>query len=274
MGTRTMHNGISYDGYTGMYSDINAAAVSPRDKKAYAVMKGVVGGSSAEASYLVRFDSNTVHFVAPTKSWTWMACTDSSGDYLYVQGGVSVSGSNGAIAGPLYKIGTPDALTGYRSVTGLNNAGVTDSTSILIDTSEAGVSGWQAGGNGVADIAAVHVDLLGAGSKQRYVVGITHTGKVLMIRYTAPVKTYRLGTGSNPGSSFGSCWTYKDATSSEHVYCARNDGGGIYEVMLGSVNLVTQTVSLAKLGVGSASTGYNDAPRRPVLAAEAHAKMA
>ena len=132
MDTRTMHNGISYDGYTGMYSDIDAAAVSPRDKKAYAVMKGVEGGSSAEASYLVRFDSNTVHFVAPTKSWTWMACTDSSGDYLYVQGGVSVSGSNGAIAGPLYKIGTPDALIGYRSVTGLNNAGVTDSTSILI----------------------------------------------------------------------------------------------------------------------------------------------
>ena len=38
-----------------------------------------------------------------------MACTDSLGDFYYVQGGVSVSGANGAIAGPLYKIGAPDA---------------------------------------------------------------------------------------------------------------------------------------------------------------------
>ena len=196
--------------------------------------------------------------VAPTKSWTWMACTDSSGDFYYVRGGVTVSGASGEIAGPLYKIETPDTLTGYRSVSGLNTAGVTDATSILVDTSEAGVSGWQAGGNGVADIAALHADLSGAGSKQRYVVGIAHTGEVLMIRYSAPAKTYRLNSGSNPGFNFGSCWTYKDASASEHVYCARNDGGGIYEVMLGSVNLVARTVTLTKLGVSSAATGNND----------------
>ena len=182
IGTRTTYDGTTYDGFTGPFSAINGAGVNPVDNKAYASVKNLEGNSP---DYLVRFDSNTVHLLTKMPLWSYSACVDSAGDYLWVAMSQTYTGANGPIKAPLYKIANVGSLVGYSTVADLQGAGMDITTnSVIVDTSHAGKSANQAGLSDYQDITAVHADLTNSGTKQRYVVGMHKNGRVSMLRYS------------------------------------------------------------------------------------------
>lgn len=187
----------TYTGYLGTYSIMNAAALSTVDSIPYASLS--IDSGNHAAGYLVRFDSNTIKFVAHMRKISFAGCIDDLGDYYYVETGTTVTGARGSIMQPLWKIAAPHNLDGYDAITQLTGSILTDST--LVDSSETGVSANKVG-IGVSDITALYADLTNAGSKQRYVLGIqgwdtiVDPPKIILLRYSGTPKAYRL-TSSN-----------------------------------------------------------------------------
>lgn len=190
----------TYSGYLGTYNTMNAAALNTRDSITYASLS-VDSGNNA-AGYLVRFDSNTIKFVAHMRKISYAGCIDDLGDYYYVETGTTVTGANGDITQPLWKITAPHNLAGYDAIAQLTGSIAADST--LVDSSETGVSASNVG-IGTSDITALYADLTNAGSKQRYVLGvqgwdsITTSPLVLLLRYSGTPKAYRLTSSNSEG---------------------------------------------------------------------------
>merc|ERR550534_1801409 len=86
-----------------------------------------------------------------------------------------------------------------------------------------------------------------------YVVGLTDSS-VTMVRVSSdPYKTFKLkATGETTSGSFGAAWNFKN-----QLYFANNNGQGVYQLDMGSIDLKKGTARMVRAG-SAMETSSND----------------
>jgi len=228
------------------FKEINACAINPVDSILYCAMV------FAKDNYLVRIDTKAVAFVAkiPKKN-RWAGTFDAAGDYF-------VSGPGG-----LLKIARAQALPAHAS----RNGAVKDATKAP-----------QFEGKFGYDLVSMDVNLDGKGLKT-YLAGMHGHKLQLVMNVESDAKQFKsvqLKAKGLPGKckNWGSAWIFK-----HDVFFACNEGGGVFQLDVGSIDLEKKTATFYKAG-DSAKTSANDgfdctksrSPFQPVLPPRYEAK--
>jgi len=220
------------------FKKINACAINPVDSILYCAM------NFKKDTYLVRIDTKSIAFVAKLPKVNYAATFDDAGNYF-------ASGPKG-----LFKIARAQGLPSYSTRKGA-----------VKDYSKAplfkGKFGW--------DLVSMKANLDGKGEKL-YLVGMHgHTVELVMNVESDPkqFKKVQLKAIGLPGNckGWGSAWIFKT-----DIFFACNEGGGVFQLDAGSIELEKKTVKLHKAGI-SGKTFSNDgmnclnsrSPFQPVL---------
>ena len=241
MGTPGLgHTVKQLDVQTGAYSDIfsisfnrnprythlNGIGINPVDGALYGLMR--VKGFG----YLVRFDmAGNVGFVARVPAHSNAGDVDGLGRFIWP------SGKN------FY------AISGIADMDSFSDPGdAVDMSRISPVHTRSG-----SGGHGIADAAALKVDL---GQGERYYAMGVHTSdrKLRIYSYDNPTGfwTIDLKINGSPAQltngGFGAAWSHEDK-----IYFSSNSGDGVYEILIPSVNLNAGTANIRRVANSQAS---------------------
>jgi len=241
MGTPGLgHTVKQLDVQTGAYSDIfsisfnrnprythlNGIGINPVDGALYGLMR--VKGFG----YLVRFDmAGNVGFVARVPAHSNAGDVDGLGRFIWP------SGKN------FY------AISGIADMDSFSDPGdAVDMSRISPVHIRSG-----SGGHGIADAAALKVDL---GQGERYYAMGVHTSdrKLRIYSYDNPTGfwTIDLKINGSPAQltngGFGAAWSHEDK-----IYFSSNSGDGVYEILIPSVNLNVGTANIRRVANSQAS---------------------
>ena len=241
MGTPGLgHTVKQLDVQTGAYSDIfsisfnrnprythlNGIGINPVDGALYGLMR--VKGFG----YLVRFDmAGNVGFVARVPAHSNAGDVDGLGRFIWP------SGKN------FY------AISGIADMDSFSDPGdAVDMSRISPVHTRSG-----SGGHGIADAAALKVDL---GQGERYYAMGVHSWdhKLRIYSYDNPTGfwTIDLKINGSPAQltngGFGAAWSHEDK-----IYFSSNSGDGVYEILIPSVNLNAGTANIRRVANSQAS---------------------
>ncbi len=241
MGTPGLgHTVKQLDVQTGAYSDIfsisfnrnprythlNGIGINPVDGALYGLMR--VKGFG----YLVRFDmAGNVGFVARVPAHSNAGDVDGLGRFIWP------SGKN------FY------AISGIADMDSFSDPGdAVDLSRISPVHTRSG-----SGGHGIADAAALKVDL---GQGERYYAMGVHSWdhKLRIYSYDNPTGfwTIDLKINGSPAQltngGFGAAWSHEDK-----IYFSSNSGDGVYEILIPSVNLNAGTANIRRVANSQAS---------------------
>lgn len=206
------------------YTKLNGCGIHPDDWIAYCIME------LDSAWYIVRMDSDMVEFVAKLKS-------DIKGEY-----GAAAFGPSGTF----YYITSQAPYTVYTLRGIADMQGTSDqAAATLADVSAVSGSEFSDWGD-VADVVAISADLDASGSEAEYL--ITFIGnKVHVVKAdgdAAKYKAWTIPASSNYYNGWGGAWQYNGK-----AFFANNDGVGVYEIPVGSINLESkQKVTVKRVG--------------------------
>tara|TARA_B100001142_G_scaffold88396_1_gene90256 strand:- start:3741 stop:6833 length:3093 start_codon:yes stop_codon:yes gene_type:complete len=241
MGTPGLgHTVKQLDVQTGAYSDIfsisfnrnprythlNGIGINPVDGALYGLMR--VKGFG----YLVRFDmAGNVGFVARVPAHSNAGDVDGLGRFIWP------SGKN------FY------AISAIADIDSFSDPGdAVDLSRISPVHIRSG-----SGGHGIADAAALKVDL---GQGERYYAMGVHTSdrKLRIYSYDNPTGFWTIDLKINGSSAqlskggFGAAWSHEDK-----IYFSSNSGDGVYEILIPSVNLNAGTANIRRVANSQAS---------------------
>ena len=241
MGTPGLgHTVKQLDVQTGAYSDIfsisfnrnprythlNGIGINPVDGALYGLMR--VKGFG----YLVRFDmAGNVGFVARVPAHSNAGDVDGLGRFIWPSGK------------KFY------AISGIADMDSFSDPGdAVDMSRISPVHTRSG-----SGGHGIADAAALKVDL---GQGERYYAMGVHTSdrKLRIYSYDNPTGfwTIDLKINGSPAQltngGFGAAWSHEDK-----IYFSSNSGDGVYEILIPSVNLNAGTANIRRVANSQAS---------------------
>ena len=220
--------------------ELNGTAINPVDGKAYAAVR-----SDANREYLVRFDR------------------DGDLEFLHEYGDASTV-NNGTFdsAGRFYSaagvIGQPNQ--GWQHVIQRwdnldQSVGSTDPTNATQRTPDQTVS---IDTNVPADLATITVDGV------EYIIGVpNNTSDVLMVFNTETLTSTGFdassslnragGTGLPRGAGYGAAWTFEGTS-----YLSQNDGGGLWALTPGDIDVNAETATLREVLQTTQATQSND----------------
>jgi len=202
------------------FRNINSCAINPQDGILYCSMQINNAGS-----FLVRIDSQQVGFVCKLPLWQYSGTFDKDGNY-YCNGAKSWSVVSGVT-----KMATQPSL--YD----LSGSPFTEN---YVKENSMG-----------ADMVSFEADL-GEGTAT-YIMTVEGSSAILIRVDDKSYKTTTLRASGLPsGKTWASGWSYKSS-----VFFAAEDGSGVYQVDLGSVNLLSKTLTFMKEGK-SAALEWND----------------
>lgn len=202
------------------FRNINSCAINPQDGILYCSMQINNAGS-----FLVRIDSQQVGFVCKLPLWQYSGTFDKDGNY-YCNGAKSWSVVSGVT-----KMATQPSL--YM----LSGSPFTEN---YVKENSMG-----------ADMVSFEADL-GEGTAT-YIMTVEGSSATLIRVDDKSYKTTTLRASGLPsGKTWASGWSYKSS-----VFFAAEDGSGVYQVDLGSVNLLSKTLTFMKEGK-SAALEWND----------------
>jgi len=194
--------------------------------------------------YVARFDEHRVEFVAQFVE----TCNINAG-------GFDTAGDFFASCDATYfRLARPDLLTGYTSHT------------LVSKIVSPFVSRLQPSAADVSDIAVLHYDLLGTGVKQTWMAGLAHAdgfGRLVLMDTSSRIVYELAVSGFQYGNGWGTAWSYIDASGLDHLSFAANNGAGVFEVVLSSVDLsksgkTSVGAVLKHSGHASTISGNND----------------
>ena len=208
------------------YTHLNGIGINPVDGALYGLMR--VKGFG----YLVRFDmAGNVGFVARVPAHSNAGDVDGLGRFIWP------SGKN------FYAI---SAIADMDSFSDPGDA--VDLSRISPVHIRSG-----SGGHGIADAAALKVDL---GQGERYYAMGVHTSdrKLRIYSYDNPTGFWTIDLKINGSSAqlskggFGAAWSHEDK-----IYFSSNSGDGVYEILIPSVNLNAGTANIRRVANSQAS---------------------
>jgi hypothetical protein len=215
---------------TPSITNINGAALSHVDSYGYAVVR------VPDSSFVfVRFDSTgKLEFLKKMPGDAWMSgAINSAGDYL--------AWCNQPIGGEGFiKISNPSQIQQSMTNDPDQLPGI-PSTDII-----------KVPGHKLADIVVFDADV-GEG-QHSYLLGIKNNAASIVV-YNLDTSVMSEVTPSNlPVDSlgWGSGWNFQNS-----IFFAANEGSGVYEIQIGTLDLVLKTVSTRKVGMSEA-TESND----------------
>lgn len=203
------------------FRSINSCAINGKDGMLYCSMQINNAGS-----FLVRIDAQQVGFVSKLPEWQYSGTFDKDGNYY----------CNGAKS--------------WSVVTGVANMATQPS---LYDLSGSPYTENFVTENSMgADLVSFEADLNNSGV-ETYIMTVEGQSATLIRVSPLPYMTSTLRASGLPsGKTWASGWTYKST-----VFFAAEDGSGVYQVDLSSVNLLAKTLSFKKEGT-SAALVWND----------------
>jgi len=208
------------------YTHLNGIGINPVDGALYGLMR--VKGFG----YLVRFDmAGNVGFVARVPAHSNAGDVDGLGRFIWPSG---------------KKFYAISAIAGMDSFADPGDA--VDMSRISPVHTRSG-----SGGHGIADAAALKVDL---GQGERYYAMGVHTSdrKLRIYSYDNPTGfwTIDLKINGSPAQlskgGFGAAWSHEDK-----IYFSSNSGDGVYEILIPSVNLNAGTANIRRVANSQAS---------------------
>jgi len=225
-----------------MEKELNSAAISPMDSKAYATI--FIKGAGY---FLIRHDPVSVEFVAKLPAPRRFnknadgyntAAFSESGDYYLVTKGPKQH---------MIVINSIHTYTGYgsQSAKGLPNLKNSLSTGAV----DLGSTGW------IADMAVTPMDLDGSGQVVDYAFMLDKKSTMYIVKVAPDAKTmWKLkaagdGLLSASQNGFGAAWNYQ-----QRLFFASNFGGGVYEVDKKSINLSALTLTMKWVGKSEPTT--------------------
>eukprot|EP00448_Togula_jolla_P020081 CAMPEP_0170587580 /NCGR_PEP_ID=MMETSP0224-20130122/10359_1 /TAXON_ID=285029 /ORGANISM="Togula jolla, Strain CCCM 725" /LENGTH=1310 /DNA_ID=CAMNT_0010911213 /DNA_START=18 /DNA_END=3950 /DNA_ORIENTATION=+ len=217
---------------TPPYVEINACGISPKNSRIYCAMR-----MPNSITYLVTLDATKIAFVGQLPRWFFSAGFSLKGESFYLLSGGRKS--------RLYTVEHPDQMPAYADHLDPR----------LADLRR--MPFYTTGFSGSADLIAVEADLEGLGP-QEYLLTVTSFLRVVLLRLSGTLQTWDLTPEFSPAVAqdgtmpWGAGWTYKD-----RIFFALNSGGGVYELLLDTLNLETPSISLSRVGP-SAETNNND----------------
>ena len=208
------------------YTHLNGIGINPVDGALYGLMR--VKGFG----YLVRFDmAGNVGFVARVPAHSNAGDVDGLGRFIWPSGK------------KFY------AISGIADMDSFSDPGdAVDMSRISPVHTRSG-----SGGHGIADAAALKVDL---GQGERYYAMGVHTSdrKLRIYSYDNPTGfwTIDLKINGSPAQlskgGFGAAWSHEDK-----IYFSSNSGDGVYEILIPSVNLNAGTANIRRVANSQAS---------------------
>merc|ERR1719420_1845700 len=212
-GDRTVFT-IPYTRSSPSFERINACGINPVDNILYCIIE------ISSINYLVRIDANQVEFVAKMPVWSWGAAFATDGTFYFV-----------------YEMK-------YYKVTGANDLMGHANQSAIDLTDLSSLSPFASLGFG-ADLVVVSADVDGSG-KTDYIMTLIDNGKLRVTRATGTPESWLLQSKPElplTNQSYGAAWSYKN-----RVFFSQNSGGGIYEALINSIDLLAGTVVLGRVG--------------------------
>eukprot|EP00746_Dinoflagellata_sp_MGD_P072064 gnl/MRDRNA2_/MRDRNA2_29279_c0_seq1.p1 gnl/MRDRNA2_/MRDRNA2_29279_c0~~gnl/MRDRNA2_/MRDRNA2_29279_c0_seq1.p1 ORF type:complete len:1033 (-),score=151.28 gnl/MRDRNA2_/MRDRNA2_29279_c0_seq1:349-3447(-) len=207
---------IPYTRSSPPFERINACGINPVDKILYCIIE------ISSISYLVRIDASQLEFVAKMPSWSWTAAFAADGTYYF------------AHEMKYYKVAGAHELMGYTD--GLRNAEeLTDLSSL---------SSFASGGHG-GDMVVVSADVDGSG-KADYIMSLLDSGRLRVTSATGTTKNWLLQSKPElpvTNQSYGAAWAYQN-----RVFFSQNSGGGIYEALVDTIDLLAGTIVFERVG--------------------------
>ena len=214
--------------------ELNGTAINPVDGKAYAAVR-----SDANREYLVRFDRDgDLEFLHEYTGATTVnnGTFDSAGRFY------SAAGFNGQHV--IQRWDNLDQSVGSTDPT--NATQRTPDQTVSIDT------------NVPADLAAITVDGV------EYIIGVpNNTSDVLMVFNTETLTSTGFdassslnragGTGLPTGAGYGAAWTFEGTS-----YLSQNDGGGLWALTPGDIDVNAETATLREVLQTTQTTQSND----------------
>jgi hypothetical protein len=244
---------------------MNGASINPIDSKVYAIAKM---SASNDNAYLVRFDNDAFEYVAKLRRYSFSATFDRvNGDFFLID---QNDGNR-----KLYRYSDVHTLPGFTNKGDVDLTNTFDNATFVYDYSSCtnatgDVLDKSCDGSGeqhekFADLAPLSANLEGIeGNNQDYMISIGSKNSMLVIEYTGTTYRHWLLKASVSGSGTlsqnnhkGAGWNHQDSNGNDHLYFAQNNGNGVAEVLLPTVNLTSRTVEVAILG-SSVITGSND----------------
>lgn len=225
---------VSKDSVQGL-TNLNACAINPVDSIAYCWVQIDTG---AKNGYVVRIGDEKVEFVAvmPGQKVSAAATVGRSGTYYFQDSGLNKMYAIPDIARKAGSTKPKDALSVAASgMKGSKAPGMTKVTGMLHDI-----------------VAVSNVDLDGSGDNVDYLVSLSYWNsykadppKVFVMKMSTDAtieKTWILRTvdeagGDLPKSAFGAAWNFDN-----HIFFSANDGQGVFEVPIESMDLPAQNV--------------------------------
>jgi len=203
------------------FRNINSCAINPKDGILYCSMQINNAGS-----FLVRIDAQQVGFVSKLPEWQYSGTFDKDGNYY----------CNGAKS--------------WSVVTGVANMATHSSLGELSGSpfTENFVTENSMG----ADMVSFEADFNNAGVGTYIMTVEDKSATLIRVSPTPYVTTTLRASGLPSGKTWASGWTYKSS-----VFFAAEDGSGVYQLQLSSVNLLSKTLSFVKEGK-SAALEWND----------------
>ena len=221
---------IPYERTSPPFDDINSCAISPVSDIVYCAIT-LDGGND----YMARIDGTQIEFVAklPNADSKYIAAAFSKKGNFHFSEGKGNSVYLGTISGV-------DDLPGFPDQ---NDPALGDYT----DTPRSKVIK-------VADWVAFMADIKGNKKKGEWLLGIMRGGEEAVLVDGKTKKVYRLQTVGidSKGGAFGAGWNFKG-----RIFFASNNGDGVYEVGVNSIDLKNKQVVLEKVGLSTA-TNFND----------------
>ena len=219
--------------------ELNGTAINPVDGKAYAAVR-----SDANREYLVRFDRDgDLEFLHEyTDATTVNNGTFDSAGRFYSAAGYWAAGFNGQHV--IQRWDNLDQSVGSTDPT--NATQRTPDQTVSIDT------------NVPADLAAITVDGV------EYIIGVpNNTSDVLMVFNTETLTSTGFdassslnragGTGLPTGAGYGAAWTFEGTS-----YLSQNDGGGLWALTPGDIDVNAETATLREVLQTTQTTQSND----------------
>lgn len=212
-GDRTVFT-IPYTRSSPPFKRINACGINPVDNILYCIIE------ISSISYLVRIDANQVEFVAKMPVWSWGAAFAADGTYYF------------SYEKNYYKVTDANELMGYADQ---NAVELTDLSSLSSFTSQ-----WSG-----ADMVVVSADVDGSG-KSDYIMTLADTGRLRVTSLTGTHQSWLLQSKPElpvTNQSYGAAWAYQS-----RVFFSQNSGGGIYEALIDSIDLLAGTIVFERVG--------------------------
>lgn len=200
---------------------VNSCAINPADSKMYCTMKL----SKMRRCVLARIDDEDVSFVARVKCGFVSGTFDAGGNLYY---------NNNKQLWTIYNAKSYDDKEKPFSIPDFRKD-----------------SNFPVENLGY-DIATMEADFDGKG-KATYVVGLKDSSLTMVRISSNSYKTFKLkATGETAEGGFGAAWNFNN-----QLYFANNDGKGVYQLEMDSVDLKAGSAKMVKVG-SAMETNNND----------------